>query len=121
MTREANTFALLSSTDRTVVGVTERSSVFSGLFSGPKVAEQLAAIAGCDVRSAQRYLAGERTPPGDVVFAMLLDPVIGPRVLARITARAERELSPADFQKFQLQMAAAVVRADIRETNEASR
>src|SRR5690606_23717012 len=103
----------------------ERSALFSGVMDslgnwlgGRKVAEQVATLFECDVRSAARYLAGERVPPGDVVFALLLDPIIGPRVMERIMARAERELSPADFTIFQVQMASAALRADIRENNE---
>jgi hypothetical protein len=135
MTPQANTLVAVPSTDRTVRPaqtvskiLTERSALFSGVMDslgnwlgGRKVAEQAAKLFDCDVRSAARYLAGERVPPGDVVFALLLVPKIGPRVMERVMARAERELSPADFTMFRLEMARAALRADIRENNEANR
>jgi hypothetical protein len=129
MTSQVHTIAVLPSTDRVVSPVrkilTERSSLFSdvmdalgGWLGGRKVTEQMAELFECDVRSAARYRAGERTPPGDVVFALLLVPKIGPRVLARVMERAERELSPADFTMFRLEMARAALRADVRENNQ---
>lgn len=36
-----------------------------------KAAEQLAAVLDCDVRSAERYLAGDRTPSADAVLKLL--------------------------------------------------
>ncbi|MDP3937723.1 MAG: hypothetical protein Q8R92_06265, partial [Deltaproteobacteria bacterium] len=105
--------------------LTERSSLFPdlmrevrGWLGGKKVAEQLATIVGCDVRSAARYLAGDRIPSGDVVFAMMLDPVIGPRVMAYIFERARRELSARDFDNFKNEMAKATLRAFVRDNND---
>jgi hypothetical protein len=89
-----------------------------GWLGGHKVSEQLAAILDCDVRSAARYLAGDRIPSGDVVFGMMLDPRIGPRVMASIAERARRELSPSDFDAFKEAMAEATLSAFVRRNNE---
>lgn len=112
-------------TDRLVsIPVADRSAFFPRLweaartrFGGYKVAEQFAVIFGCDVRSAARYIAGDRTPGGNETIAALLDPVVGPEALALLIDAARRTLSEADYQRFVAVMAEAALRAFVREHN----
>lgn len=80
-----------------------------------KPSYELAEILQCDVRSAQRYFAGDRIPSGDIVFAMLTDPRIGPSVLRHIADEAHRRLSTEDFETFKSEMAKAALRAFLRD------
>lgn len=71
-----------------------------------KAAAELATIIGCEVRSAERYLAGDRTPDAEAVLAILRS-----EHGAKLVEAAVADL-PADRQRaFWNEMAMAVVRA----------
>lgn len=74
-----------------------------------KVPAQLAAIIGCDVRSAERYLSGDRTMNASAVFALLRSPV-GVKMVEAATAG----MPPQDYETFWMEMAKAAARADLR-------
>jgi hypothetical protein len=129
MAARANFMALGSTSDRLVRPVSETTtgpvSAFSGLIpeirgllGGRKVAEQLAAIIGCDVRSASRYLAGDRIPSADVMVILLTHPATGPGMIAYVAERARRELSPKAYETFRQEMAKAALRAFVRDNND---
>lgn len=75
-----------------------------------KVAAQLSAIIGCDIRSAERYLAGDRTMNGEAVFALLRS-----EVGVKLIEAATRDLPQAERDRFWSEMAKATLRATIRE------
>lgn len=71
-------------------------------------AAELAAIIGCDVRSAERYLAGHRTADAEAVLALLTSEH-GAKLIEAATAGM-----PADRQAaFWTEMGKAAKRADI--------
>lgn len=73
-----------------------------------KTAAQLANILGCDVRSAERYLAGHRTPDADAIMALLVSDY-GDRLVAIALAKM-----PWDRQlKFSKEMAKAARRIEL--------
>lgn len=73
-----------------------------------KVAVELAAILGCEVRSAERYLAGERTPDAEAVIA-LIKSTHGVKLIAIVVGDM-----PSDRQAiFWKEMAKAARRADL--------
>jgi hypothetical protein len=129
MAPAASTIALGHGTVRSVSDVqtvsekaTERSVLLSAVMQsarsrlrGAKVAEQLATIMGCEPRTAARYLSGERVPGGNEVFAVLLHPKLGPPAIKALMDEAERQLTPADFQTFEIEMTRATLRAERRE------
>lgn len=107
--------------------VPERSALLSSVMQsvrvrlrGAKVAEQLATIMGCEPRTAARYLSGERVPGGNELFAVLLHPELGPPAIEALMNEAERQLSPADFQTFEIEMTRATLRAERREKHVAA-
>lgn len=55
-----------------------------------KAAAELAAIIGCDVRSAERYLAGDRTAGAEAVLAILCSDV-GDRLITAAVATMPEE------------------------------
>lgn len=73
-----------------------------------KVAEELAVIMGCDVRSAERYLAGARTPEGELA-ARLLFSEVGPMIIAA----GVEQLPPHRREKFWKEIGKAARRAEL--------
>ena len=78
-----------------------------------KPSMQLAAICGCDVKTAERYFAGDRTPNGEAVIAMLRS-----EVGVRLVEEATRNLPPKEFEYFWREMGDAALRAFVRGNNE---
>lgn len=79
-----------------------------------KPSVELAQIIGCDVRTAERYFAGDRTPAAENIIALIRSDV-GARLIEEATA----SMAPADRSRFWKEMAKATLRAMIRENNEA--
>ena len=79
-----------------------------------KPAQHLAEILGCDISTAERYFAGSREPNFPNTVSMLRHPVTSVAMLEEAT----RNLPPADYDKFWREMAAAALRAFVRERNE---
>lgn len=76
-----------------------------------KAAEELAAILGCDVRSAERYLAGRRTPDANAVLRLIRDGLIAGRLIELVAA----EMSPLRRAAFWKEMGKAARRAELLE------
>ncbi len=74
-----------------------------------KPSVELAQIIGCDVRTAERYFAGDRTPAAEQIFTLLRSPVG-----ALLVEEATRDLPPAEYRKFWSEMAKANLRAMAR-------
>lgn len=111
MTAGANTIGRGAST-------TNRSVVFSVMRSARswfqhKPSVELAAIIGCDVRTAERYFAGERAPDAAAIFAIL-----GTEAGVKLIEARTHHLAPADYDKFWKAMGQATLRAFVRENNE---
>ncbi len=75
-----------------------------------KTAEELAAILGCDQRSAARYLAGDRTPSADAVFTL-----IASRHGAQLIGLIASEMTPERRADFWKEMAKSARRAELLE------
>lgn len=73
-----------------------------------KVAEELAAIMGCDVRSAERYLAGDRTPNAEAVLALITS-AHGVKLIGLIAA----DMPPREQAAFWREMARAARRSEL--------
>lgn len=92
------------SSDRSVIGVTAWSPLFSAMRAvhaslGAKAAEQLAAITKSDARTVKRFFATgqtNRVPNGNAVYAMVRHPVTGPAFIAQAT----RNLPPHERRQF---------------------
>ena len=118
MTGTSSPVSAATSRDGTVPDGTPTRVVFSvmraarGWFKH-KPSMQLAAICGCDVKTAERYFAGDRTPNGEAVIAMLRS-----EVGVRLVEEATRNLPPKEFQKFWAEMGLAALRANLREREE---
>lgn len=80
---------------------------------GHKPSVELAQIVGCDVRTAERYFAGDRTPATDQIVAMLRSE-IGPRLIEAVIG----QLPEKDQRRFWTEMAAATIRALLSKNNE---
>ena len=118
MTGEASAIRAETSTDQSVPAGTDRRVVFSIMQAAKswfqhKPSVQLAAICGCDVKTAERYFAGDRTPNGEAVIAMLRS-----EVGVRLVEEATRNLAPSDYKKFWSEMGLAALRANLREREE---
>lgn len=120
-----NSISVVLGNDQTVIPVsaslTERSALFSAVmgavrihFGDYKVAEQLAVLMDCKVRSAARYLAGDRVPDGISTINLLFDPVLGPLIFDHLIERARALLAPSEFSRFENVMAKAALRAFVR-------
>lgn len=72
---------------------------------------ELAQILHCDVRSAQRYFAGDRVPDGPVAFYMIRNPEIGIALIEEAT----KTLSPSEYRRFWKEMTRAALRAQSRD------
>jgi len=72
--------------------------------------EKLAALVGCDVRTAERYFARDRAPEAATLVALLRSD-IGPRLVEEAT----RDLPPAEHARFWREMAKATLRASLRD------
>lgn len=75
-----------------------------------KAAVELAAILGCDVRSAERYLAGDRTPDANAVIALL-----NSGHAMKVIAFVANEMPPKQQAAFWKEMAKAARRAELLE------
>lgn len=75
-----------------------------------KPSEELRQILGGDLRSAQRYFAGDRVPDGPVAFYMLTRPEIG----IALVEEATRDLPPNEYREFWDEMGRAALRAQLR-------
>lgn len=101
-------------TDQLVAHATDRSLVAEimtrarGWFQH-KPSVELAQIIGCDVRTAERYFAGDRTPAAEAIFSMLRSE-IGVKLIVEATA----SLPAADYARFWREMAKANLRAMAR-------
>lgn len=118
MTGELSRISDLPASGASVGQATNRSVVFLVMRAArgwwkSKVPQQLANIVGCDVRSAERYLSGDRTMGAEAVFALLRSDV-GVKMVEAATA----DMSPREYREFWNQMALAVVRANLREREE---
>lgn len=76
-----------------------------------KTAEELAALLDCKVRSAERYLAGHRTPDANAVLRLIRDGMIAGRLIELVAA----EMSPQRRTAFWKEMAKAARRAELLE------
>ena len=118
MTGESNTLLAETSRDGNVPDGTPTRVVFSvmraarGWFKH-KPSMQLAAICGCDVKTAERLFRGDRAPNGEAVIAMLRS-----EVGVRLVEEATRDLSPKEFKRFWREMGLAALRANLREREE---
>jgi hypothetical protein len=82
-----------------------------------KPSVELAQIVGCDVRTAERYFAGDRTPATEQIVAMLRSEV-GPRLIEAVI----NALPESEQRRFWNEMAAATIRAlMVRGNNEAAK
>lgn len=75
-----------------------------------KTAEELATIFECDVRSAERHLAGQRTGDAEKLGALIVSQA-GAALITRIAAR----MSPQRRTLFWKEMAKAARRAELLE------
>lgn len=75
-----------------------------------KAAEELAAILYVDVRSAERYLAGHRTPDADALIA-LIKCGFGAKLVALVAA----DMAPRQRTEFWKEMAKAARRSELLE------
>jgi hypothetical protein len=116
-----HTIAATTATDRAVahatgegVRPTERSFLISlmvivrGWFPH-KPSVELAQIIGCDVRTAERYFAGERTPDALALIALLRS-----EHGAKMVEAAVADLPAKEQRKFWREMTNAVLRARLR-------
>jgi len=77
---QRNTMTAAEATRQLAGEGTNRSVVFSAMRAvqrsfGTKAAAQLAAIAGCDEKTAQRYFSRKRTPNAETLVAVMRSPV----------------------------------------------
>lgn len=79
-----------------------------------KVAPELAVIIGCDVRSAERYLAGDRTPDAEAILSL-----IGSDIGDKLITVAIAEMSWERQRRFWDEMAKAARRFQLRDQLEA--
>ncbi len=110
----ASAATVLEATDQSVPSGTERRVVFSIMQAARswfqhKPSLQLAAICRCDVKTAERYFAGDRTPNGEAIIAMLRS-----EVGVKMVEEATRDLPTEQFRKFWSEMAKANLRAMAR-------
>jgi hypothetical protein len=74
-----------------------------------KTAPALATIFGCDVRSAERHLSGDRTADGESTLALMFSKV-GPKAIEAGVAK----LTPEDQLAFWREIGKAARRAELR-------
>lgn len=113
MAARASTIALGPATDQPVARATERSSVIEMMRAARswfphKPSVELAQIVGCDVRTAERYFAGERTPDAVALLAILRS-----EHGAKMVEAAVADLPAKEQRKFWSEMAKAVLRASL--------
>jgi hypothetical protein len=118
MSREASLAADFGATDQLVAHATRPSSVAEIMRSARtwfqhKPSVELAQIVGCDVRTAERYFAGDRSPATDQIVSMLRSE-IGPRLIEAVIGG----LPERDQEKFWKAMAIATMRGLTRDNNE---
>lgn len=114
MTQTISHAAVFEATDQSVPDGTERRVVFALMQSAKgwfqhKPSVQLAAICKCDVKTAERYFAGDRTPNGEAIIAMLRS-----EVGVKMVVEATRDLPPKEFDAFWKSMAKATLFAMAR-------
>lgn len=111
----SESLAPLIATDRSVARTTDRSFVVDlmgrarGWFQH-KPSVELAQVLGCDVRTAERYFAGDRTPAAQQIVTLLRSEV-GVRLIEDVV----RDLTAGERQRFWTEMGNAAWRALIRE------
>jgi hypothetical protein len=118
MARTASLAADFQATDQLVAHATKASSVAEIMRSARswfqhKPSVELAQIVGCDVRTAERYFAGDRTPATEQIVAMLRSE-IGPRLIEAVVSG----LPEKDQLRFWQAMATSAVAAWTRDNNE---
>lgn len=101
--------------DRSVQRGTDRSFIHRIMQSAHgwfqhKPSVELAEIVGCDVRTANRYFAGERTPDASALIALLRSPYG-----VRLVQEATKTLPAREHAEFWQEMAMAALRAAHRE------
>lgn len=114
----ANIIDLVPATDQSVARSDDSRptgrTIFSAVMTAARTwwhsntAAELATIIGCDVRSAERYLAGDRTAGAEAVLKMLASDV-GVRLVLVAVSR----LPDARQQAFWTEMARAAKRAEL--------
>jgi hypothetical protein len=119
MTREASLSATFPATDQLVARTTKASNVAEIMQSARswfqhKPSVELAQIVGCDVRTAERYFAGDRTPATEQIVSMLRSE-IGPRLIEAVIGGLPKDQQDTFWDA----MAAATIRALTRKRNEA--
>ncbi len=118
---EASAIALSQPTDQLVAQTTTPSKLAEIMREARswfqhKPSVELAQIIGCDVRTAERYFAGDRTPATEQVMAMLRSEIGVKLIEAAIAGlpKAERDL-------FWSEMALATLRHVARQRPETTR
>lgn len=116
MTGELSGISGLAASGGSVVETTKAPVFFSVMRAArswwkSKVPEQLAAAVGCDLRSAQRYLSGDRTMGAEAVFALLRSDVG-----VKMVEAAVADLPSKEADQFWREMAMAVVKAQIKDS-----
>lgn len=115
---EASLASDFGATDQLVVQTTKASNLpeimrsARGWFAH-KPSVELAQIVGCDVRTAERYFAGDRTPATEQIVSMLRSE-IGPRLIEAVIGG----LPENEQRRFWNEMAKATLRAFVRGNNE---